>query len=525
MAKTLGEQAEHEAEKLADATLEEPETADQRDAAVAVAGEICRPALRAPDLPRRRAPRRPRPEAPRRNAGKGRCDRRPAERGRAVRSILKIALGIIAAIGGFLDIGDLVFTTQAGALFRYDLLWAVVLGVVGIAVYAEMCGRVAAVSGRPVFDVIRMRMGFGIGLLALVASTARQPAHRRRRARRDRDRPRAPLRRPLTACSSSLAAIALVAIVALLPFGGIERVFGYGGLLLLRRRRHRRPPEPRLGRCRPRLHPLARLLDALPLLRRRHLRRGADALRGPLLFLRRDRGEVERAEPEREPAQRDRRLRDRRRPRGRAGRSSPATSSTRSGSNRTTSAPWRCRCRAPSARPACCWRSAACSSASAEPRSTPASPPPTTSPSSSAGSGAATEARGRHRASPPPGSSSSCSGSRSPRAGSTRSTITEYSVVLSVVALPLTYLPVLLIAGDRSFMGEHANGRVATTLGWLYFAVIVVLALGGDPAAAGDQRGGRMKGEGEIYVVHRLLDEQICDCRRPPRAAGSTTSS
>lgn len=40
MARTLSAQAEHEAEKLADATLEEPETADQRHAAVAVAEEI-----------------------------------------------------------------------------------------------------------------------------------------------------------------------------------------------------------------------------------------------------------------------------------------------------------------------------------------------------------------------------------------------------------------------------------------------------------------------------------------------------
>lgn len=40
MAKTLGESAEHEAEKLADASLEEPETAEERHAAVAVAGEI-----------------------------------------------------------------------------------------------------------------------------------------------------------------------------------------------------------------------------------------------------------------------------------------------------------------------------------------------------------------------------------------------------------------------------------------------------------------------------------------------------
>jgi manganese transport protein len=59
--------------------------------------------------------------------------------------------------------------------------------------------------------------------------------------------------------------------------------------------------------------------------------------------------------------------------------------------------------------------------------------------------------------------------------------ITEYSVVFSVVALPLTYLPVLLIAGDRSFMSEFANGRIATFLGWLYFAVIVVLALAAVP--------------------------------------------
>jgi hypothetical protein len=40
MARTLGGEAEHEAEKLTDATLEEPGTADQRHAAVAVAGEI-----------------------------------------------------------------------------------------------------------------------------------------------------------------------------------------------------------------------------------------------------------------------------------------------------------------------------------------------------------------------------------------------------------------------------------------------------------------------------------------------------
>jgi Mn2+/Fe2+ NRAMP family transporter len=59
--------------------------------------------------------------------------------------------------------------------------------------------------------------------------------------------------------------------------------------------------------------------------------------------------------------------------------------------------------------------------------------------------------------------------------------LTEYSVVFSVVALPLTYLPVLLIAGDREFMGEYANGRFSSALGWIYFVVIVVLAVAAIP--------------------------------------------
>ena len=32
--------------------------------------------------------------------------------------------------------------------------------------------------------------------------------------------------------------------------------------------------------------------------------------------------------------------------------------------------------------------------------------------------------------------------------------LTEYSVIFSVVALPLTYLPILLVANDRAYMGE-----------------------------------------------------------------------
>jgi manganese transport protein len=47
--------------------------------------------------------------------------------------------------------------------------------------------------------------------------------------------------------------------------------------------------------------------------------------------------------------------------------------------------------------------------------------------------------------------------------------------------MPLTYLPVLAIANDKGYMGRYANGPLARTLGWLYFAVIIMLALSAVP--------------------------------------------
>jgi Mn2+/Fe2+ NRAMP family transporter len=87
-----------------------------------------------------------------------------------VKKVLSIFLGILTAIGGFVDIGDLVANSSAGARFELNLAWVVPVGVLGIIVYAEMCGRVAAVSGRPVFDLVRERLGPRFGLANLVAS-------------------------------------------------------------------------------------------------------------------------------------------------------------------------------------------------------------------------------------------------------------------------------------------------------------------------------------------------------------------
>jgi Mn2+/Fe2+ NRAMP family transporter len=87
-----------------------------------------------------------------------------------MKKYLAVALGILTAIGGFVDIGDLVTNAQVGARFGVSLVWATLLGVVGICVFAEMSGRVAAVSGRATFDLVRERLGPRVGLLNLVSS-------------------------------------------------------------------------------------------------------------------------------------------------------------------------------------------------------------------------------------------------------------------------------------------------------------------------------------------------------------------
>ena len=42
-------------------------------------------------------------------------------------------------------------------------------------------------------------------------------------------------------------------------------------------------------------------------------------------------------------------------------------------------------------------------------------------------------------------------------------------------------MPLLLLAGDKSYMGQHANGVVGKTLGWLYFGIIALAAVAALP--------------------------------------------
>lgn len=87
-----------------------------------------------------------------------------------MKRLLGVALGILTAIGGFVDIGDLVTNAVVGSRFGLSLVWVVLVGVVGICLFAQMSGRVAAVSGRATFEIIRERLGPRAGLANLGAS-------------------------------------------------------------------------------------------------------------------------------------------------------------------------------------------------------------------------------------------------------------------------------------------------------------------------------------------------------------------
>ena len=145
---------------------------------------------------------------------------------------LELTLGIMTAVGGFVDISELVFAAKAGSQFTYALIWVFALATIGIIVFSEMSGRVAAVAKQPVFNLMRHRLGLGLGMMTLAASIVSN----------------------LITCAAEIGGVALilnyltgapyllmaVAMTALfiasiwvLPFKWIERVYGLLGLFMI----------------------------------------------------------------------------------------------------------------------------------------------------------------------------------------------------------------------------------------------------------------------------------------------------
>ena len=145
---------------------------------------------------------------------------------------LELTLGIMTAVGGFVDISELVFAAKAGSQFGYALIWVFAFATVGIVVFSEMSGRVAAIGKQPVFNLMRHRLGLKLGLITLAASIISN----------------------LITCAAEVGGVALilnymtgapyalmaVATTALmivsiwvLPFKWIERAYGLLGLFMI----------------------------------------------------------------------------------------------------------------------------------------------------------------------------------------------------------------------------------------------------------------------------------------------------
>ncbi|HZU78715.1 MAG TPA: divalent metal cation transporter, partial [Acidimicrobiales bacterium] len=65
-----------------------------------------------------------------------------------------VTLGLLTAIGGLVDVGNLVANPQAGAAYGLTLLPLLLVSGLIVALYSEMAGRVAAVSGSSGFEVV-----------------------------------------------------------------------------------------------------------------------------------------------------------------------------------------------------------------------------------------------------------------------------------------------------------------------------------------------------------------------------------
>ena len=145
---------------------------------------------------------------------------------------LELTLGIMTAVGGFVDISELVFAAKAGSTFGYALIWVFAIATIGIMVFGEMSGRVAAVAKQPVFNLMRHRLGLKLGLVTLLASLVAN----------------------LITCAAEVGGVGLIlnyltglpyrllALVGglvlmgsmwVLPFKWIERIYGLLGLFMI----------------------------------------------------------------------------------------------------------------------------------------------------------------------------------------------------------------------------------------------------------------------------------------------------
>lgn len=83
--------------------------------------------------------------------------------------IVDLILGVVTSIGGFVEVGSISTSAQAGSEFGFQLLWAVAAAGLMLAMLVEMSGRLAAVSKQPLAAAVRERFGIQFQIVPLAA--------------------------------------------------------------------------------------------------------------------------------------------------------------------------------------------------------------------------------------------------------------------------------------------------------------------------------------------------------------------
>jgi Mn2+/Fe2+ NRAMP family transporter len=68
--------------------------------------------------------------------------------------------------------------------------------------------------------------------------------------------------------------------------------------------------------------------------------------------------------------------------------------------------------------------------------------------------------------------------------------LTEFVIVLSAAALPLTYLPVLIVANDPEYMGDKTNSRFSNVLGFGFLVLLILISVAAVPLMVMTKAGG-----------------------------------